>query len=152
MLITYEEISGQVINYNKSGTFFSSNVDDVTKLQIADIFGIYHPLNKGRYLGLPSLVGRNKKQVFVYIREKMWARLNSWSNKKIFNAGKEVLIKYAAQAIPTYCMSIFLLPTSLLDELHKMLNKFWWTNDSRNNKGVVWAKWEDLCDARGIGF
>lgn len=113
-------MSGQAIGYNKSGMFFSSNMNDVTKLQIADIFGVYQPLNKGRYLGLLSLVGRNKKEVFAYIREKMWAWLNSWSNKKIFNAGKEVLIKSVAQAILTYCMSIFLLPPSLLDELHKM--------------------------------
>lgn len=35
-----------------------------------------------------------------------------------------MLIKAAAQAIPSYCMSTFLFPSTLLDELHRMLNSF----------------------------
>lgn len=48
MLVTYEKISGQSINYNKSRMFFSSNVDEETKLNVAHIFGVYQPSNTGK--------------------------------------------------------------------------------------------------------
>lgn len=38
---------------------------------------------------------------------------------------KEILLKVATQTIPAYCMSTFLLQSTLLDELHSMLNSFW---------------------------
>lgn len=130
VLHIYGKMSGQAINFSKSGTFFSKNVEDGVKTEIADILGVHQSLNTGRYLGLPSLIGRGKREVFAYIRERLWSRLHLWKNKKISKAGKEILIKAAAQAIPTYCMSVFLLPSTLIDELHTMLNKFWWSNDS----------------------
>lgn len=81
----------------------------------------------------------------------MWVRLNTWSNKKISKAGKEILIEVAAQAIPTYCMNVFLLPPTLLDELYRMINRLWWRNDSWNAKGTMWSKWEDLCGDKSDG-
>lgn len=33
---------------------------------------------KGRYLGLPSLVGRNKKSTFNYVKDRLWHKLNSY--------------------------------------------------------------------------
>jgi dipeptide/tripeptide permease len=37
-------------------------------------------------------------------------------------AGKEVLIKSVVQAMPSYCMGVYLLQTSLGEEIEKMLN------------------------------
>ena len=41
-------------------------------------------------------------------------------------AGKEVLIKAVAQAIPTYTMSVFQLPSKLCEELDGLYARFWW--------------------------
>lgn len=52
-------------------------------------------------------------------------------------------------------MSTFLLPSTLIDELQIMLNKFWWGNDSHESKGVKWMKWEKIYvkkEAGGRGF
>jgi len=46
--------------------------------------------------------------------------------KKISPKSKEIFIKSCAQAIPTYCMSGFLLPSTLEDDLQKMMNSFGW--------------------------
>jgi len=36
------------------------------------------------------------------------------------------MIKSVLQAIPSYVMSISRLPNTLLDEIEKMMNAFWW--------------------------
>ena len=40
-------------------------------------------------------------------------------------AGKEILIKAVAQAIPTYTMSVFKLSDTLCDEMTSMVRAFW---------------------------
>jgi len=54
------------------------------------------------------------------------------------------MIKYILQAIPSYVMSIFLLPYSLIDAILKMLNAFWWGHGGSNNRGIHWLSWEKL--------
>lgn len=67
-----------------------------------------------KYLGLPSFVGRAKYASFSEIKERVWSKLKGWKEKLISQAGREVLIKSVAQAIPTYAMSCFHLPTRLI--------------------------------------
>ncbi|MCH84712.1 hypothetical protein A2U01_0005547, partial [Trifolium medium] len=63
-----------------------------------------------KYLGMPTVVGRSKNQVFNFIQEKIWTKLKGWKEKNLSFAGRSTLIKVVAQAIPTYLMSIFLIP------------------------------------------
>lgn len=79
-----------------------------------------------KYLGLPSLVGRNKKNTFKEIKEKFAKKLAGWKEKLLSKAGKEVLIKAITQAIPTYSMSYFKIPDSLCEEITSLIRNFWW--------------------------
>lgn len=68
-------------------------------------------------------------------------------------AGKEVLIKAVLQAIPTYAMSVFKLPTGLCRDMNGEVAKFWW--GKTGGRGVHWKRWEVLCEAKdegGLGF
>ena len=67
-----------------------------------------------KYLGIPSLQSRSKKRAFEYLKDCVWARINSWNNKKLSHTGKEVLLKSVDQALPNYVMSIVLLPRGSL--------------------------------------
>lgn len=40
--------------------------------------------------------------------------------------GKEILLKTVVQAMPTFAISVFLLPLALVTELERLMNKFWW--------------------------
>ena len=104
---------------------FSHNVDASIRLEIANLFAISEVQNQGFYLGLPTIVGRNKAEVFKYVKDKVWNRLHTW-HSKLFSQGKEILLKSVALSIPNYVMNVFLLPFSLCDEIEKMLNSFWW--------------------------
>ena len=53
-------------------------------------------------------------------------KLAGWKEKLLSKAGKEVLIKVVAQAIPTYTMSCFKIPDSLCDEMTNLIRNFWW--------------------------
>lgn len=46
------------------------------------------------------------------------------------------MIKYVLQAIPSYIMSIFILPTSIISTIEKMMNSFWLGHGSPNNQGI----------------
>lgn len=147
----YERASGQAINYSKSGVFFSANVQETDRRVLRNLLEVQGTLDTSRYLSLPSIIGRDKKSVFRSIKDRLWKRIQGWRSKKIFKAGKEVLLKAVAQAIPTYYMSTFLLPSTLIDELQRMMNSFWWGHGTNPAKGIKWEKWEDLCKHKYIG-
>ena len=77
-----------------------------------------------KYLGLPSLVGKNKRNSFNAIKEKLSKTLVGWKEKLLSKARKEVLIKAVAQSIPTYTMGCFKIPDSLCDDMTSMIRNF----------------------------
>jgi len=95
--------------------------------------GVQDVLGTGKYLGLPSMIGRNRTTIFSYIKDCVWHKINSWSSKCLSKAGHEVMIKSVLQAIPSYVMSIFLLPFSIIYTIEKMMNSFWWGHGGPNN-------------------
>lgn len=116
ILNDYAEKFGQVINLRKSGIFFSSNVKRDKRIQLSEALGVHNDIASSNYLGLPSLIGRSKKRVFGFLKERIKKRIQSWSAKTISRAGKIVLIRNVAQSIPAYCMTCFLLPKTLCQE------------------------------------
>ena len=83
-------------------------------------------LRHSKYLGLPSFIGRSKKQVFAILKERVGRKLAGWKGKLLSIGGKEIHIKAVAQAIPTYTMSCFQLPQNLYEDLENMMRNFWW--------------------------
>jgi hypothetical protein len=65
------------------------------------------------------------------------------------------MIRSVAQAIPSNCVGVFLLPTSLEEEIERMLNSFWWGANGGNRKGIRWMSWDILTMRKewgGMGF
>ncbi|XP_043812758.1 uncharacterized protein LOC122723715 [Manihot esculenta] len=151
----YEKTSGQAVNFDKSGIMFSPCVCEENRLIISGILDVHLSLDSGNYLGLPSLIGRSKKQIFSFLRDRIWKRISSWSNHFLSHAGREVLIKSVLQAIPTYCMNVFLLPISTCRQLYVMMNKFWWGGCREDGRGMNWLSWDRMCGRKsegGMGF
>lgn len=126
ILQQYEDSSRQKINTDKSSIFFSPNTSQETKEEILTYLGLMQDTRHTKYLGLPSFIGRSKKQVFPTLKERIGQKLASWKGKLLSMGGKEILIKAVAQAIPTYNMGCFLLPQSLCDDIESMMRNFWW--------------------------
>ena len=103
-----------------------------------------------KYLGLPSLVGKNKKSSFNYIKERVWRKLQGWEEKLLSQAGREILIKAVVQAIPTYTMNCFKLPIGLCKEIEGLIWRFWWGQSGERRK-IHWVRWGELCKPKGEG-
>ncbi|MCI66013.1 RNA-directed DNA polymerase (Reverse transcriptase), partial [Trifolium medium] len=43
---------------------------------------------------MPSMIGRNKKALFGYLKDRMWKRIQGWSGKHLSKAGREVLVTW----------------------------------------------------------
>ena len=99
ILKVYEEAFGQQLNRAKTSLFFSQNTRDEVNEEIKTRFGAQIIRQYEKYLGLPLLISRNKRNSFNNIKEKLAKKLASWKEKLLSKAGKEVLIKAVAQAI-----------------------------------------------------
>ena len=117
ILKTYEENSGQKINLDKLALFFSWNIIHELRRKIKDLFGVQSKKNMRKYLGIPTLVGKDRKRTFRDLKERMTVRARTWSNKTLSQGGKEVFIKSILQSIPIYIMSCFLLPKTYVKSL-----------------------------------
>ncbi|XP_060968346.1 uncharacterized protein LOC133035920 [Cannabis sativa] len=136
MLDVFAKASGQQVNFAKSSVFFSSNTSSHMWQTICNRMGIREADEKSKYLGLPSTIGRNKIAAFSYVVDKVHKRVQTWDNKFLSKAGKEVLIKSVVQALPAYTLNVFLLPVSICDDVERAISKFWWK--SNKNKGIHW--------------
>lgn len=148
------QASGQVINYDKSEVSFSANVEPPIRTRIIESLEVREVVNQTKYLGLPSIIGRSKKVVFQAILDKIKKKLGGWKEKTLSSGGKEVLIKSVAQAMPLYVMNLFLHPETLIDDIHKALNLFWWGDGVKENP-IRWCSWEKMCVSKfrgGLGF
>ncbi|XP_060969649.1 uncharacterized mitochondrial protein AtMg00310-like [Cannabis sativa] len=96
------------------------------------------------YLGLLNIIVRNKNIVLGFLKTKVIARINSWDGKLLSRAGKEILLKIVVQSLPTYAMSVFLLPLGTCNEIEKLMARFWWKSSSSKDKGIIWRSWDRL--------
>ena len=126
ILQAYETASGQKINSDKSSIFFSANTLLTLQEEIKCFFNADSNVPLEKYLGLPPVIGRGKKQAFNNIKSKIQNTLEGWKGKLLSQTGREVLIKSVAQAIPVYAMNCFLLPLGLCDDINSMMGRFWW--------------------------
>ena len=75
VLLAYEKGSGQTINRVKTCIFFSSNIELDLQTHIQHVLVVPAIRQYEKYLGLPAFVGRAKKQSFIYIKERVWKKL-----------------------------------------------------------------------------
>jgi hypothetical protein len=99
-------------------------------------------------------VGNNKAQIFSYLKDRVWQRIQGWKEKLLSNAGKEIMIKTVAQTIPTYAMGCFDITKEVCDQISRQICRFWWNQNDRENK-MHWLSWEKLKKSKkqgGLGF
>ncbi|KAL0331640.1 UNVERIFIED_CONTAM: hypothetical protein Sangu_1709500 [Sesamum angustifolium] len=87
-----------VVNLEKSEIAFSRNIPKHQKEDLA-LLEVRVVEKYDKYLGLPTLVGRSKKEILQSFKDRIWKRLQSWRCKNLSQAGewKEGLIQAVFQ-------------------------------------------------------
>ena len=154
LLNSYESISGQRVNLNKSAAFFSHNTPSTTRTLLANSMNINHIGAQDKYLDLPSTVSKSKKASFSMIKEKVRKRIQGWKRNLLSSGGRHILLKAVGEAIPIYTLSCFKLPDGLISEIHSLLSQFWW-GQKGSERRMVWISWDTMTSPRregGLGF
>lgn len=155
VLSKYELASGQMVNKSKSSVFFSMNSSDETKQHLCSILQMDQADKNCKYLGLPNMMQRSKVATLGFLKDKVKKRTLSWDGKILTQGGKEVLVKSIIQALPTYAMSVFLLPLEITKDLERSISRFWWNSKKNDSRSIHRMSWERLSrhkSSGGMGF
>ncbi|KAK2658362.1 hypothetical protein Ddye_004895 [Dipteronia dyeriana] len=106
---------GQEVNFAESALRFSRYISAGERNYMANLMGVQVVQCHTKCLGLPSFSSRNKRRVFAAIKKRVWNKLKGWNDLLFSIGGKEVPLKVVIQAIPTYVISLFKLPRSLIN-------------------------------------
>uniref|UniRef100_A0A803P996 Reverse transcriptase domain-containing protein n=1 Tax=Cannabis sativa TaxID=3483 RepID=A0A803P996_CANSA len=129
VLDTYHKASGQELNLDKSVMSFSPNTTLAAQVFFHQQLSMPICECHEKYLGLPSYSGRDKKEMFSNIKERIRKLMNSW-NEKIFSAAY-------------FCKQV-----------ESMMANFWW-GLTENGSRIHWRSWNLLCKSKlegGMGF
>jgi hypothetical protein len=102
------------------------------------------------YLGLSALVGKSRTSAFGSIKDRVWSRLQDWKLNFLSQVEKENLLNAVIQAIPSYCMSVFLLPKMLCSGINSLMQIFWWGHQS-NESRIHWMSLKRLGTSKALG-
>jgi hypothetical protein len=71
-----------------------------------------------KYLGVPISGVRLHVKDWIYLDEKVLKRLDGWKGGSLSYGGKLILINACLSSIPTYAMSMYLLPKIVIKNGH----------------------------------
>ena len=154
LLNTYASATGKLVNPTKCSILFSDNGLVTEAVGIKSILEVTQEVFDPKYLGLPVPEGRMHKGNFETLQDRLRKRLVDWSEQFMATSSKELLIKSVAQAIPTYVMSVFRLPVSVLDDLTRLMRQYWWGVEKGKRK-MAWLSWDKMRLPKskgGMGF
>lgn len=84
---------------------------------MSDMLGMKVLETRDNYLGFPLITDKKKMKAFHHIIKCFSIRIKVWSKRFFSYYGKHVYIKVILQSLPTYALTIFLVPRSTIEKL-----------------------------------
>ena len=134
VLQKYSDLSGQVINFQKSNIIFSPNVPHADKLHLSWTMNIPFAGRLGKYLGTWVDPGRNKSIIYQHVLNAIDSRTASWKAKLLSQASKLALLKSVLAAVNIHVLSCIKLPQYICDQIDSRCINFFWGIDGSSKR------------------
>jgi hypothetical protein len=149
--LCFEAVSGLRINLGKSELVPIGEVEDVESL--AHMLGCRIGSLSMTYLGMS--LGASFKSISIWngVIEKVERRLASWNKLYLSKGGRVTLIHSTLSSIPSYYLSMFLIPVSVAKKLERLQRNFLWNGMGDETK-LHLVNWHRICSpikAGGLG-
>nr|GEV38254.1 RNA-directed DNA polymerase, eukaryota, reverse transcriptase zinc-binding domain protein [Tanacetum cinerariifolium] len=149
VLETFNLISGLKINMRKSkimGVHVNSNKVNMAAQQLGCL------VLKAPFIYLGSMVGgiMSKTNAWNDVVDKVRNRLSKWKMKMLSIGGRLTLLKSVLGSMPIYRMSMFKVPTGVLNSLENIRCQFF-NGHEYNGIKASWVKWKMALTSKEIG-
>lgn len=101
-------------------------------------------------INISIFMHREKKDTFIELKDRIFAKITGWKARLLFQVARTTLVKFVANAILTYIMSLFLLPKYFCLEINTLIHKFWWGFPQGKNHNLSFLSWDNICSSKAL--
>jgi hypothetical protein len=127
---------GLKINFNKSEALMVSQ-DCEKAIVYADILNCATGAWTIKYLGVPVTGSKLHIIDWLPLDENMLRRLAGWKGSALSLGGRLILLYSYLSSIPTYYMSMHLLPKTILKKMDRTRKRFFWQGEEKR-RNIIW--------------
>jgi hypothetical protein len=133
-------MSSLKINFGKSEIIMVS-LDEQKTLLFSELINCASGSWPIKYLGVPVSGSRLHVKGWMSLNDKILKRLDGWQSTSLSYGGKLILLNACLSCIPTYAMSMYLLPKTVVKKIDIVRKRFFWQGGANKRKYhlVKWA-------------
>ncbi|KAJ4779287.1 reverse transcriptase [Rhynchospora pubera] len=153
ILHEFGEVSGLVVNPNKSKLWFTKATANEKQAQVQHSLQATQAEPGEKYLGMCLSGRQSAKRTGQMLLDRMWSKLAGWKCSMLSHAGRLVLLKSVLTSLPVYYMTTVKLPKGVIDQMMSLMAKFFWgkTDKVRYLSFISWKKICSKVEDGGLG-
>ena len=144
LLLCFQDVTGLKVNIAKSELVPIGEVNNVHVL--AEILGCRVRALPMTYLGMPLRPSHKSPSIWNPILEKIQQKLTGWKKLYLSKGGRLTLLKSTLSSLPTYFLSLFIIPTHVANKIEKLQRDFLWGDPKTHLLG-----WKKICMLKANG-
>ncbi|KAJ9675215.1 hypothetical protein PVL29_024243 [Vitis rotundifolia] len=144
----FEAISGLKVNLSKTEAIPVG--EGIPMETLASILGCKIGSLPTTYLGLPLGAPYKSTRVWDAVEERFRKRLSLWKRQYLSKGGRLTLLQSTLSSLPTYFLSLFVIPKRVRARLEKIQRDFLWGGGALENKPHL-VSWKTICTTKNDG-
>ncbi|WMV50074.1 hypothetical protein MTR67_043459 [Solanum verrucosum] len=133
-LTTYEQVSDQLINRDKSHFMLPVDCHQDIAEMIKEESGFTQKDNPISYLGCPLYIGGQRIIYYSQLVDNVAKRISGWQARMLNFVGRLTLVKHVLQFIPIHTMAAISPPKTTLQYIKRLTTYFFWGREKDKKK------------------